>query len=80
MLEFEIKGEPLTRKCKQKAAFQSVNDAVYQWYCLVRQRSVPVSGPMLQAEVCLIADKLHQPEFEASNGWLQSFKNHYGLN
>ena len=34
---------------------------------------------MLQTEARLIAEKLHQPEFKASNGWLQSFKNHYGL-
>ena len=52
---------------------------MYQWYCLVRQRNVPVNGPILQAEACLITEKLHQPEFKASNGWLQSFKNHYGL-
>ena len=23
--------------------------------------------------------KLQQPNFEAANGWLQSFKNHFGL-
>ena len=63
MLEFEAKGEPATRKRKRKAAFQSVNDAVYQWYCLVRQQNVPVSGPMLQTEARLIVDKLHQPSF-----------------
>ena len=79
VLEFEAKGEPATRKRKRKAAFQSVNDAVYQWYRLVRQRNVPVSGPMLQTEARLIADKLQQPSFKASNGWLQSFKNHFGL-
>ena len=62
-LEFEAKGEPATRKRKRKAAFQSVNDAVYQRYRLVRQRNVPVSGPMLQTEARLIADKLQQPSF-----------------
>ena len=40
VLEFEAKGEPATRKRKRKAEFQSVNDAVYQWYRLVRQRNV----------------------------------------
>lgn len=34
---------------------------------------------MLQAEARLIAEKLHQPEFKASNGWPQSFKTHFGL-
>jgi len=60
VLEYETEREQLTRKHKQKATFQSVNDTVYQWYCL---RNVPVSGPMLQAEARLIAEKLHQPEF-----------------
>ena len=31
---------------QKKAEFQSVNDVVYQWYRLVRQRNVPVSGPI----------------------------------
>ena len=63
VLEFEAKGEPATKKCKRKAAFQLVNDAVYQGYCLVKQRNVPVSGPMLQTEAQLIADKLQQPSY-----------------
>ena len=33
---------------------------------------------MLQTEAQLIADNFH-PNFNASNGWLQSFKNHFGL-
>ena len=45
----------------------------------MRQRNVPVSGLLLQAEAKLIAGKLQQPEFKASSGWLQSFKNHFGL-
>ena len=40
---------------QKKAEFQSVNDAVYQWYCLVRY---PVSGPILQTETRLTANKL----------------------
>jgi len=63
VLEFETKRKPETRR-------QSVNDAVYQWYHLVRQRSVLVGGSTLQAEASSSSLNLKL---------LQSFKNHFGL-
>ena len=35
---------------------------------------MPVTGPMLQVEVLIIANSLGINEFKACNGWLQIFK------
>ena len=52
-----------------------MNDAVYQWYCLARQRNSPVSGQCLQEEVLQIARSTDpDSSFRASNGWVDSFK------
>ena len=52
-----------------------MNDAVYKWYCLARQRCIPVSGPLLQEEALQIARSIDpDSSFKASNGWLDSFK------
>ena len=58
---------------------QVVDNAVYEWYCLARERLVPVSGPMLQAEALLPAKELGNNSFKASNGWLQSFKQRHNI-
>ena len=53
--------------------YEDVDSTLYDWYCLARQRLVPVTGPMLQEEA-LIARSLGINDFKASNGWLQRFK------
>jgi len=52
---------------------------MYRWFSLARQRSVPVSGPMLQEEARLVAEKMGYREFKASNGWLENFKKRHNL-
>ena len=46
---------------------------------LGRERNIPISGPMLQEEARLIAERLENSQFKASNGWLQSFKARHNL-
>ena len=65
---------PASRKRHRGGEFEDVNEAVYTWYSLVRQRSVQVTGPMLQEEARIIAEKMGHHQFRASNGWLESFK------
>ena len=61
------------------AEFSDIDDAVYKWYCLGRERNIPISGPMLQEEARLIAERLENSQHKASNGWLQSFKARHNL-
>ena len=44
-----------------------------------RERNIPISGPMLQEEARLIAERLENSRFKPSNGWLQSFKARHNL-
>ena len=80
MAEYEADSIPSSRKRHRPSAFDDINEAMYKWYSLARQRSVPVSGPMLQEEARLMAQKLdHAEGFKASNGWLESFKKRHNI-
>ena len=68
MAEYEADSIPSSRKRHRPSAFDDTNEAMYKWYSLARQRNVPVSGPMLQEEARLMAQKLdHAEGFKASN-------------
>lgn len=81
----EIMGEyekncPGNRKRCRAEEYSEVNEAVYKWYCLARERNIPVSGPLLKEEALLIAKQLDPASsFKASNGWLDSFKNCHNI-
>ena len=57
-----------SRKRNHPLQFDEIDEAVYQWYSLARQRQVPVTGPMLQEEALKIAEALGNEVFKASNG------------
>ena len=65
---------PAARKRLRGPQYEDIDSTVYDWYCLARQRLVPVTGSMLQEEALIIASSLGINEFKASNGWLQRFK------
>ena len=49
---------------------------------MARRSLVLVNGPMLQEEATEIAKRLAKPEyadFKASSGWLEKWKNNYGI-
>lgn len=70
---------PASRKRHRGTEFSDVNDAMYRWYSLARQRNVPVSGPMLQEEARVVAVQMGHHQFKASNGWLESFKKRHNI-
>nr|XP_006817586.1 PREDICTED: tigger transposable element-derived protein 4-like [Saccoglossus kowalevskii] len=41
--------------------------------------NVPISGPILQAKVEDLGQKMNHVEFKASNGWLERFKSRHGI-
>ena len=77
-LDFQTNA-PTSRKRNRGAHYQDVDDAVYEWYVLARERFVPVTGPMLQEEALMIANGLGNNSFKASNGWLQRFKDRHNI-
>ena len=61
---------------------KEINKALYKWYSLARESLVPINGPMFQEEAAEIAKQLAKPEyaeFKASSGWLEKWKNAYGI-
>ena len=47
---------------------------------MARQRSIPISGPLIQEEALLLATELDpNTTFKASNGWLDSFKKRHNI-
>ena len=65
---------PASRKRHRQSALEDADEAMYKWFSLARQRSVPVSGPMIREKACMIAEKMGHHKFKASNGWLEKFK------
>ena len=76
--EFEGNA-PAGRKRHRGTQFNDVNEAMYTWYRMARQRNIPVSGGMLKEEVLAVAQQLGCSNFKASNGWLASFKSRHNL-
>ena len=77
--EFE-KNVSENRKRHRVEDNAAINEAVYRWYCLARERNVPVTGPLLQEEALLLAKELDpNTSFKASNGWLDSFKKRHNI-
>ena len=70
-------SESRKRNCPSQC--DEIDEAVYQWYSLSRQRQVPVTGPMLQEEALKIAEALGNEVFKASNGWLEQLKCRHNL-
>lgn len=59
--------EPVEGSCSQdtkrarKATFPDINEAVYKWYCLAKQRNIPVSGTLLKPDLSIkIRHSRHQ--------------------
>ena len=79
MADFEKNGDG-ERKRSRSTDNEDVNKAVYEWYCLARQRNIPISGPLLQEEALQIVKTIDpETKFKASNGWLESFKRRHNL-
>lgn len=58
---------------------REIDEVLLEWYNKARGRKIPVSGPLLQEKALLIATKLGQTDFKASNGWLESFKRRHSI-
>ena len=67
------------RKRKNAQKFSEINDYSWAWYNLCRESNVPVSGPMLQEEAKLMAERLGDSAFQGSNGWLEKWKRRYNI-
>ena len=70
---------PVDRKRLSGPQYEDIDNTVYDWYSLARQRLVPVTGRMLQEEALIIASRLGISDFKASNGWLGRLEERHNM-
>lgn len=65
----------------KKAKNEELDEALFVWYSLQRERGVPISGPILAQKALLLNSKLPSPDvdFTASQGWLDRWKTRHGV-
>lgn len=65
------------QKKEIKTVAGEIDSILYEWFCAVRNKKIPVTGPMLQEKALEVAQTLgySEEDFKASNGWLEKFKN-----
>ena len=59
---------------KRRCDNEEVNNLVWEWFVDAKSQNLPVSGPLIQSQAKIIAEKLGNYTFKASNGWLESFR------
>lgn len=81
MKSWRENGTSSHMKKKVKTAVGEIDSIMYDWFCAVRNKKIPVTGPMLQEKALIVARSLDcsETEFKASNGWLEKFKNRHGI-
>ena len=72
---------PINRKRKErKTDISEVNELMFQWFQIARERGIPISGPLLQEKARKYAEELGISKFTASNGWLATFQSRHKIN
>lgn len=75
-----VKSNKFTRKCTlKKAELPEMEKVLYRWFINLREKNIPVSGDMIKQKALSISASLNIGDFRASDGWLQRFKNRYGV-
>jgi len=75
----KIPGSIQRKRLTPKLRFGAVNERVEQWLNEAREQEIVVTGPILQLKAREIAAELGFDHFQASNGWLESFRKRHGL-
>ncbi|CAI6370038.1 unnamed protein product [Macrosiphum euphorbiae] len=63
-----------SRRFQRNGPGELIDKIVLEWFNRVRNKNVPVSGPIIQAKALEVAREIECDDFKASNGWLESFK------
>lgn len=66
-------------KRKRRQKNENVNNFVWEWFKEARAKGLPLSGPILQEKAREFAAFFNIGKFNASNGWLDSFKKRHNI-
>lgn len=63
-----------SRKRVRTCSYEDVNEAILRWFEAARSNNLPLSGNLIREKALQFAKELNCPDFQASNGWLESWK------
>ena len=63
----------------KRAEFPDVEKCLLKWFKEARDRSIPLSGHMLQKKALQFAQSLGRKDFQASTDWIWNFKKRYDI-
>nr|XP_045593483.1 tigger transposable element-derived protein 7-like [Procambarus clarkii] len=67
------------RKTIKGSANTNLDKAVYKWFNQERSVGMPLGGDAIKTAADKFAQKMNIPDFRASEGWLQRFKNRHNI-
>ena len=71
--KFETNAFAPSKKRIKHAKYELLESALYKWFINARQRSLPISGPVLMEKASELALKMNI-ESKPGNGWLSRFR------
>lgn len=79
VLKFNVEKETSGLKRMRLPLDQSLDDAVYKWFCQLRSSGLAVRGVEIQAAAKRLAKNLDINNFKASSGWLFRFRRRHNM-
>lgn len=72
---------PKKRKVMKDSIFEKTSEALFLWFCQMRGKGCPITGPILQEKAMQLHGLLKDgdSEFTASQGWLNRWKERHGV-
>ncbi|XP_045496574.1 tigger transposable element-derived protein 4-like [Colias croceus] len=67
------------RKKQKVGKFDKLEKVLVEWFHQARALKLPISGPIICEKARKIAECLQIADFNASNGWIDRFKNRHGI-
>lgn len=67
------------RKKQKVGKFDKLEKVLVEWLHQARALKLPISGPIICEKARKIAEGLQINDFNASNGWIDRFKNRNGI-
>lgn len=78
-LNFNVEKEASLVKRMRQPSDQSLDNAVYKWFCQLRSSGMSVRGIEIQAAAERLAKQLNVFNFKASSGWLFRFRRRHNI-
>ncbi|XP_067124140.1 tigger transposable element-derived protein 6-like [Centruroides vittatus] len=67
------------RKRLRTAKYEELEEILFQWFCNVRTKNIPLSGPLIKEKAAMLASRMGINDFKCSNGWLCRFQARHNI-